>query len=161
MALKGSREEHITTNTYRMNEVAEAGIGVWMSTAGSGIALDSASQLATGAGTPTSGTARFLGMLMTDMVNIDQTKQHINWHKDEVQQGNPVRIMRDGWAVTNRVYPGVTPTAGQTAYVYHSGFFTNVNNSDENTEVGFFETIKDEDGYAAIYVKVPQKSNLT
>jgi hypothetical protein len=156
MALKGPREEHITTSTYRMNETAAQGVGVWVSTAGSGIGLDSAAQLATAAGTPTSGTTRFLGMLMTEVVNIDQTKQHINWHKDQVQQGNPVRILRDGWAITDRIYPGITVAASESAYVYHSGFFTNVDNSDANTEVGFFETIKDEDGYATVYVKLPR-----
>ena len=64
MALKGSRVEHFTTNAYRMNETAEAGIGVWVSTGSSGIGLDSSVQLATAAGTPTSGTARFVGALM-------------------------------------------------------------------------------------------------
>ena len=155
MALKGPREEHITTNTYRMNETADQGIGVWVSTGGSGIGLVSAAQLATAAGVPTSGSARFVGMLMTEVVNIDQTKQHINWHKDQVQQGNPVRIMRDGWAITDKIYPGVDPSAGDTAYVYHSGFFTNVDNADANTVVGTFETSEDEDGYATVYIKVP------
>jgi hypothetical protein len=158
MALKGSRHEAIETNLYRMNETAEAGIGVWLSTGGSGIGLDSVAQLATGNGTPVSGT-RFLGMLMCDVVNIDQTKQHINWHKDEVQQGSPVRILRDGWAVTNRIYPGVDPAAGDSAYISHSGFFTNSDPITDDTEtdyhVGFFETSEDEDGYATIYVKLP------
>lgn len=156
MALKNARHVVVDTSVYRMNETAEAGIGVWLSTGASGIGLDSSVQLATANGTPTSGTARHLGMLMTDVVNIDQTKQHINYHKEEVQQGSPVRIMRDGWAVTDRIYPGVSPAAGNTAYVYHSGFFTNVNNADANTQVGFFETSKDEDGYATVYVKLPR-----
>lgn len=152
MALKGPRNPIDETMVYRMNETASAGIGVWLSTGGSGIGWDSSVQLATAAGTPTSGTARQLGMLMCDVVNIDQTKQHINWHKDEVQQGNPVRIMRQGWAITDRIYPGVSPSAGDVAYVYHSGYYTNVNNADDNTQIGFFETSKDEDGYATVYV---------
>lgn len=155
MALKGSREESITTMLYRMNETAEQGIGVWTSTGGSGIGLDSAAQLATAASTPTSGTENFIGMLMTKVVNVDQTKTHVNPHQDVVQQGNPVRIMRNGWAATDRIYPGITVTAGDKAYVYHSGYFTNIDNGDTNTRAGRFETTPDEDGYATVYVNLP------
>lgn len=156
MALKGNRVETISEISFFMNEVAERGGIVCMSTAGSGAALDQSAALVTYAAAPTSGSPKAMGMLMNDMVNIDQTRQHINWHKDEVQKGGKVRILREGWAVTDMIYPGVTPTAGQIAYVAHSGYISNASIiPNGKLEVGFFDSVKDEDGYARVYVKLP------
>ena len=86
MALKGNRVETISEISFFMNEVAERGGIVCMSTAGSGAALDQSAALVIYAAAPTSGSPKAMGMLMNDMVDIDQTRQHINWHKDEMQQ---------------------------------------------------------------------------
>ena len=54
------------------------------------------------------------------------------------------------------IYPGVTPTAGQIAYVAHSGYISNASIiPNGQLEVGFFDSVKDEDGYARVYVKLP------
>lgn len=158
MALKGDRHEVVQDISFFMNETATRGGIASFSTAGSGAALDQSTALVTYAAT-ISGTIP-VGMLMNDMVNIDQTRQHINWHKDEVQKGQKVRLMLEGWAVTNMIYPGSTPTAGQTAYLAHSGYINNseivgASNSEES-KVGRFLSTKDEDGYAKVYVKLPQ-----
>lgn len=156
MALKGNRVESITNISFFMNETASRGGIACISTAGSGAALDQSSALATYAAAPTSGAPKAIGMLMGDMVDIDQTRQHINWHKDEVQKGGKVRLMTEGWAVTNMIYPGTTPTAGQIAYVAHSGYISNASIIPAGKlEVGYFESTKDEDGYAKVYVKLP------
>lgn len=157
MALKGDRYEVVQDISFFMNEVAARGGIACISTAGSGAALDQSGALATYSATISGAIP--LGMLMNDMVNIDQTRQHINWHKDEVQKGQKVRLMFEGWAVTNMIYPGVTPTAGQSAYLAHSGYITNADivgvSNPENTLVGRFLSTKDEDGYAKVYVKMP------
>lgn len=162
MALKGDRYEVVQDISFFMNEVATRGGIASFSTAGSGAALDQSSALATYSAT-TSGIIP-IGMLMNDMVNIDQTRQHINWHKDEMQKGQKVRLMLEGWAVTNFVYPGTTPTAGQSAYLAHSGYITNSDivgtSNPENPLVGRFMSTKDEDGYAKVYIKLPQGINI-
>lgn len=157
MALKGDRYEVVQDVSFFMNEVASRGGIVCFSTAGSGAALDQSEALATYKA-DISGSIP-LGMLMNDMVNIDQTRQHLNWHKDEVQKGQKVRLLFEGWAVTNMIYPGQTPTAGQTAYLGHSGYISNTDivgaSNPENPAVGRFLSVKDEDGYAKVYVKLP------
>jgi hypothetical protein len=157
MALKGNEYTVAEDVTYFMNEVAERGGIVCISTVGSGAALDQAAALVTYAAAPSGKTP--IGMLCNDMVNIDQTRQHINYHKDEVQKGGKVTLLLDGWRVTNKIYPGVTPTAGSTAYVSHSGLISTTaltDNSSAVAKVGRFLSTKDEDGYAKVYVKLPQ-----
>ena len=51
---------------------------------------------------------------MNDVVNKDLTRTHLNQHKDEVQKGGKVTILRKGYVVTNAVTG--TPTAGGAAY---------------------------------------------
>ena len=92
---------------------------------------------------------------MCDVVNLDLTRQHENWHKEEVQQGGKVTIWSKCTVVTNMIYPGQTPTAGQTAYVGHSGYISNSDFIGGNLVVGRFLSTKDEDGYAKVSVNLP------
>ena len=162
MALKGDRYELETTIDFFLNEVAERGGVATLSTAGSGAALDQSAALVTYAAQQ-SGVAP-IGILLNDMVNIDQTRQHINFHKNEMQKGGKVTLLRKGWVVTNRIDPGVTVTAGQTAYVGPSGYLTNTQKNPQINRkvynggliVGEFASTKDEDGYAKVYVNLPQ-----
>jgi len=158
MALKTDRIHIDSQIDFFMNEVAERGGLAVVSTVGSGSAMDQAKQLATCTYTSTSGV-RPLGVLMCDVVDIDLTRQHENWHREEVVKGGKVTIWSKGTVVTNRVYPGVSPTAGQLAYVAPSGFFTNskfhADQTDANHVVGRFLSTKDEDGYAKVSVNLP------
>ena len=150
MALKGDRNELDTEITYFMNETASRGVLVSVSTQGSGAAMDSASAVATVAADP-SGKAP-LGVLLNDVVNIDQTRQHLNWHKDEVQQGGKVTILSKGFVVTDKI--SGTPTAGQLAYLAASG---NVSATQATgaPAIGRFLSTKDADGYAKVSVNLP------
>jgi hypothetical protein len=157
MALKPDRIHIDSQIDFFMNEVAERGGIVCISTVGSGAAMDQAEQLCTYKANP-SGEA-VLGVLMCDMVNNDLTRQHENWHKEEVQKGGKVTIWNKCTVVTDRVYPGVTPTAGQLAYVAHSGYIANSkvvgDDSGAVAVVGRFLSTKDEDGYCKVSVNVP------
>lgn len=150
MALKGRRDEIQTDISFFMNEVAERGVVVSLSTGGSGAAMDSAVALATVAA-EASG-AKALGVLLNDMVDIDQTRQHVNQHKDEVVKGSKVTILRKGWVVTNKI--SGTPSAGQDAYLADSGLIAN---SQDGTAklIGQFLSSKDSDGYAKVEVNLP------
>lgn len=150
MALKGDRHEFDTDISYFMNEAATRGYLVSVSTQGSGSAMDSASSLVTVAANG-SGAA-VLGVLLNDMVDIDQTRQHVNWNKDEVVKGSKVTILTKGFVVTDAI--SGTPTAGQTAYLANSGKFTATPATGYAT-VGRFLSTKDADGFAKISVNLP------
>lgn len=154
MALKSDRKHIDSRIDFFMNETAERGGIVSISTTGSGAALDQAAQLATYTANPSG--ARPLGILMCDMVNIDLTRQKLNPYKEEVQIGGKITIWQKGEVVTNRIQPGITVTAGQTAYLHASGFISNTNHLDHsNNVVGRFMSTKDENGYAKVEVNLP------
>lgn len=161
MALKPDRTHLDSYIDFFMNEstsaksptVAQRGGIVCASTFGSGIAMDQADQLATYAAAPSGVTP--LGVLMNDMVNLDLTRQHPNWHKDEVQKGGKVTIWSKGWVVTDFIYPGHTPVAGSKAYLAHSGLIGTSDIIGGNIVVGTFMSKKDEDGFAKVAVNLP------
>lgn len=152
MALKPDRDLHLVDDiSYFMNEVATRGGMTSLSTVGSGIALDQSVNLVTYVAEPSGVTP--IGLLVGDMVNIDQTRNHINGHKDETQQGGKVRVIRKGWLTTNSVVG--TPTLGGTAYLGPSGNFVVDNPTANHPPVGQFLSTLDEDGYCKVYVDLP------
>ena len=169
MALKADRHEVVTDISFFMNETAERGIVVAHSTAGSGSAMDDSSALVT-APTTASGSVP-AGLLLNDMVNLDLTRQHLNQHKDEVQKGGKVTLLKQGWVVTNKIDTagqGGGPTVGQAAYMVASGLVspTNPLSIDTTAEaaevefdyeanrVGRFLSVQDADGYAKVYIDI-------
>jgi len=106
MALKPDRRYTDGTDiSFFMNETGEKGEVVVFSTGGSGAAMDDANAVVT---TPTTiSGSRVAGVLLSDVVNYDLTKQHINWHADEVQLGGKVPLLRHGVIVTNVIHTGV------------------------------------------------------
>ena len=143
MALKADRHELQTDISFFMNEVATRGGIAILSTGGSGAAMDQ----------------------LNDMVNLDLTRQHINWHKDEVQKGGKVTLLKKGWVVTDKVYPGHSPAAGGLAYVAHSGLLATSNLATDQDDtvgatrvVGTFLSKKDEDGYVKVEISLPNNN---
>ena len=162
MALKADRHELDVDISFFMNEVAERGKVVCISTAGSGAAMDQAGALvALKAAHAT--TSIPVGVLLNDVVNLDLTRQHINWHKDEVQKGGKVSILKKGWVVTDQIVG--TPAAGELAYLDDASatgnFATTAEVADgvENV-VGRFMSKLDEDGYAKVEVNLPVPMNV-
>ncbi len=155
MALKPDRNPVHVDISHFLNETAERGSFVChTSTANaSGAAMDQGTNLVTVAANPSG--LKVCGILMCDMVNIDQTRQTINFHKDEVQKGGKVPVLKVGQVVTNYVYPGVTPGVGDPAYAVHSGYLTSTNGGSIATPlVGRFLSKKDEDGYAKVWINI-------
>jgi hypothetical protein len=137
-----------------MNEVAERGGMASLSTGGSGAAMDQSQALATYSAT---GSGKVpLGILMNDMVNIDLTRQHINWYKNEVQKGGKVTLLRKGYVVTNKIQ-GAAPAAGDPAYVAHSGNLSKTDLVGMGTQpvVGVWLSSPDQDGYAKVEINLP------
>ena len=156
MALKADRHELDVDISFFMNETAEKGQIVCLSTAGSGAAMDQAGALVVKKVAHAS-TSIPVGVLLNDVVDLDLTRQHINFHKDEVQKGGKVSILKKGYVVTNMI-EGV-PTAGALAFMddADTGKFAVAASIDdtEYTAVGRFMAKKDEDGYAKLEVNLP------
>ena len=156
MALKGDRYEGMTDVSFFMNDTsaAKGGIAV-LSTGGSGVALDQSKALVTYAASASGNVP--VGLLLNDMVNIDQTRQHINFHKNEVQKGGKVTLLTKGWVVTDMITG--TPAAGNPAYLTAAGKLTPTKSADGGVvatpPVGRFLSSEDEDGYAKVDIDLP------
>ena len=159
MALKSDRSVLDTDISFFMNEAATRGGVASVSTGGSGAAMDQGEALVTYAALPSGAIP--VGLLLNDMVNIDLTRQHLNQHKDEVQKGGKVTLLRKGYVVTSNL-EGTSPSAGDPAYVAHRGNLATSDLSSDDTDddgstrlVGRFLSGVDQDGYAKVYIDLP------
>ena len=165
MALKPDRHVVVDEISYFLNETATRGKVLSFSTFGSGAAMDQSVALLTVAA---NGSGAFpAGLLLGDMVNYDLTRQHLNQHKDEIQVGSKVCILMNGWAVTDQIKPGITPAVGDLAYLGPTGYITNAATILSSVTftgapttnaplIGQFMSIKDSDGFAKVYINLPQ-----
>lgn len=159
MALKSDRYEFQTDVSFFMNEVAERGGIVTLATGStpSGAAMDSSLNVVTYVANPSGKVA--MGVLLNDMVNIDLTRQHINYHKDEIQKGGKVTVLRKGYVLTNRISTSGTPVAGDAAYVAESGLISTSGKAlsldSGAVRIGRFLSAKDGDGYAKVEINLP------
>ena len=156
MALKADRNELDVDISYFYNAgTAERGGVVSIVTGGSGAAMDQAGALVA----YTAGAADVIpvGVLLNDVVNLDLTRQHINWHKDEVQKGGKVSVLKKGYVVTNMV-EGTPNTAGEPACLGdgEAGKFEPCDGSGTDVFVGRFMSLADEDGYYKVEINLPQ-----
>ena len=161
MALKADRYEESTDISFFYNEgtATRGGVVVLDAVNASGAAMDNANALVgyptgTSAAEFAAGNQKPAGLLLNDVVNLDLTRQHINFHKDEVQKGSKVLLLKRGTVVTNMV--SGTPTAaniGATLYYDQNGF-PGVGVNDAASPVGRLLSIKDADGYAKVDIDI-------
>jgi hypothetical protein len=159
MALKADRHELDVDISFFMNETGEKGQIVVVSTGGSGAAMDQGQALVTIAAADTTNIP--VGVLLNDVVDLDLTRQHINFHKDEVQKGGKVSLLKKGYIVTDQI--AGTPTVGALAFLDDADtgkFATEDEVADTKySQVGRFMSIKDEDGYCKVEVNLPSPMN--
>jgi|TARA_B100001094_G_scaffold89741_2_gene85721 hypothetical protein len=158
MALKADRYELQTDISFFYNDVAKSrgGVLVHDSTTASGAAMDQGVNLVkykTAASTDIP-----VGILLNDVVDKDLTRTHLNQHKDEVQKGGKVTVLRKGYVVTNMITG--TPNVGGVAYACD----INAGNISVGAVsaaasgalgIGRFMTDADEDGYAKVEINLP------
>jgi hypothetical protein len=124
------------------------------STPGSGAAMDDSAQVVEYA-TASSGR-KAVGLLLNDFVNIDLSRQMLNQFKDEAQIGTKAVILRKGWVVTNKLdATSATGSVPVTAYCGSSGNLTQ-NGTAGLPAVGEFMSRRDSDGYAKVFINLPQ-----
>ena len=149
MALKPDRIESHTDISFFMNEVGDRGGVVVHLTGGSGVSMDDANAVVEYSATPSGKVP--VGVLMNDVVSLDLTRQHINWHKDEALAGSKVCLLRQGQVTTNMV-SGV-PTIGQVAYLGVNGIVTPTA-LPGSVSVGRFISTLDADGYCKLDINI-------
>jgi hypothetical protein len=157
MALQPHRKHIDSRIDFFMNEVAERGGIASFSTAGSGEANDQGVQLCTYAASPSGKVP--IGVLMNDMVNLDLTRQHLNYYKDEVQKNSKVTLWEKCEVLTNMIQPGITISAGDRAWLHASGYVSNTGFLG-GPVVGKFTSTKDENGFAKLSVNLPTTSHV-
>jgi hypothetical protein len=150
MALKPDRIEAYTDISFFMNEVAERGGVVVHVTSGVGVSMDDSNAVVTYAADSTG--KKPAGVLLNDVVNLDLTRQHINWHKDEVQVGSKVALLRQGQVTTDMVAADANPSAGADAYFGANGVLTTA--SANSVKVGRFLSSKDSEGYVKVDINI-------
>lgn len=160
MALKGDRYELQGDISEFANSVMQRGGAVVYQTLGSGGAMDQSVSLVQYANASSGQSPK--GILMQDMVQIDPTRQHINYYRDEVLLGGKVLVLVKGYVNTNMLVQGAAPIAvGDRAALSSSGFIVNITQAAEyagtwnkalNPPVGRFISTMDEDGYAKVSV---------
>jgi hypothetical protein len=158
MALKPDRIEAYTDISFFMNDTAERGGIVVHVTTGSGVSMDDAGAVVEYPRVSASGTEP-AGLLLNDVVDYDLTRQHINWHRDEVQVGSKVTLLRQGQVTTNVIESGVTPVAGDNAYYALNGELTTSGSptvavATDTVKVGRFLSGLDSDGYAKVDINI-------
>lgn len=156
MALKSDRYELQTDISffYNAGTATRGGVVVHDTTAGSGAAMDQGVNLVRYS--QVTATSRPVGILLNDVVNKDLTRTHLNQHKNEVQKGGKVTVLRKGYVVTNNITGD--PAAGDPAYACHvtaGNLRKDSPGSSGVLEVGRFLSSKDEDGYAKVEVNLP------
>ena len=158
MALKADRYEESTDISFFYNDdvATRGGVVVLDAVLASGAAMDQGGnkvkyKTATATDVP-------VGILLNDVVNKDLTRTHLNQYKDEVQKGGKVTIMTRGWVVTSNVTG--SPTPGQVAYAdaVTKGNVSTIASTAQasgNLAIGRWMSNKDADGYAKLYVNLP------
>ncbi len=157
MALKADRHELQTDISffYDAAVATRGGVVCHDTTAGSGAAMDQGVNKVRYIASIASSNVP-VGVLLNDVVNKDLTRTHLNQHKDEVQLGGKVTVLRKGWVVTNSI--SGSPSAGDIAYVGDNGVFINTAADAASSgalAVGRFLSSKDEDDYVKVEVNLP------
>ncbi len=153
--LKGDRVILETDITLTCQSVAERGLILCAKTDGSGVAMG---DLAGQADLYASASGhKVAGLLMCDVVNVDLTRYHLNFNKDEVPVGNRVWLLRKGTVVTDKVTG--TPTRGATAYLGANGVLTPTLHATgglvASPKVGEFKGGLDENNFVRVDINLP------
>ena len=152
MALKPDRIETQTDISFFMNSTGVRGGVVSIVTGGSGVAMDDGNAVVNLLSNPSG--AKPVGVLLNDVVDYDLTRQHSNYHKDEVQVGQKVAILRIGQVTTNSITTGTAnPSAGADAYLGTNGNLAAFQAAGA-VKVGQWLSAQDSESYAKVSINI-------
>ena len=163
MALKADRYEESTdiSHFYTAGVATRGGVVCLDLLSASGAAMDQGDN--TVSYQAAAATDVPIGILLNDVVNKDLTRTHLNWYKDEIQLGGKVTVMTRGWVVTSNI--DGTPAPGELAYASDTVAGNLANSAGTatasgNLALGRFMSAPDADGYAKVYVNLPNHGPL-
>lgn len=157
MALKGDRSIIETDITLTCESVAERGVVLVHKSgaAGSGVAIGAKAGQADLVANPSG--YKVAGLLINDVVDVDITRYHTNFHKDERLVGERATLLKKGRVTTNKV--SGSPNPGDVAYLTTNGQLTPTLSATgglvATPKVGTFAGAKDENGFAAVDINLP------
>ncbi len=145
MALKPQRQVGQTVIHYSLDGVAERGHIV--------ISDVNDSTKVELPGASISSTERPIGMLLTDVEDLDFTNQPEKLHRDVVASGGAVGVAMTGEFHTDAIPSGVVPSGGQVAFLAGLGRISNVQEPlGSGIVVGRFLTTADSDGFVRVAI---------
>ena len=97
-------------------------------------------------------TDKPVGLLLNDVVNLDLTRQHINYAKDEVQKGSKVLLLRRGFVVTDQISGAITMR--EPAHWMGGGQLCSATANSASVQVGRWLSKKDADGFAKVEINI-------
>lgn len=153
MALKGERHILYDDIRYFCNDVAERGvILVHSGSGGSGTSLENTLDVVYLPGTGSISGLLPAGLLLNDMVNVDEGRYRLNPMKDENRIGGKCTLLKKGWVHTDDLKSGDTPYAGAPAYLAPSGKVSTT--STNAARIGTFKGVKHTDGFVLLEVDI-------
>jgi hypothetical protein len=90
-----------------------------------------------------------IGIAMSHVVNLDLTRQHINWHRDEVQIGGKIYILTEG-KVTLKLPKSLKLPYKQPIYV--NLLTSKLTYKKLGPKVGRLDKPQDQDGFCVVCV---------
>ena len=159
MALKADRYEESTDISFFYNDdvATRGGVVVLDAVLASGAAMDQGGNKVTYK--TAAATDVPVGILLNDVVNKDLTRTHLNQYKDEVQKGGKVTVMTRGWVVTKQCHwltncrsGGLCRCSNERQCLYTCQLLL------KHLETWLLAVgcpTKDADGYAKLYVNLP------
>lgn len=157
MAIKEGGNKFIGVHTITKSclAIADRGVVACYSVAGSGagigVTAGAVDVFAAGSGNKPAG------ILLVDVVDVNQTRYHVNYYKEIMTSGSPVPLLLQGRLTVNGITG--TPTEGAPAYMGAAGGYTTTLSATgglaATPRVGTFDSIKDADGFATIEFNLP------
>ena len=153
MALKGERRVLLDESRFKCDTATNRGvILVYSGSGGSGINPDSG-YLATLPGTGSVSGLVPVGLLLNDVVSLDESRYHLNRYKTEERVNGKCTLLKKGFVWTDAVKSGDTPSQGVSAYLAASG---QVSTTSTNAAlIGKFGSQKTSDGFVLLQVDLP------
>lgn len=158
MALKSDRYEESTDISffYTAGTATRGGVVCLDILSASGAAMDQGNSTVSYQQAATTDVP--VGILLNDVVDKDLTRTHLNQYKDEIQKGGKVTVLTRGWVVTNNITGSPAPGSLAYADAVTAGNISTIASdatASGNLAIGRFMSRKDADGYAKVYVNLP------
>ena len=92
-------------------------------------------------------------LLQTVSAVMSATRDFINFENGEIRPGDKCTLVKKGFVVTDMIPSGITPTAGDAAYLAANGYISSTQASG-SPQIGRFETTLDAAGFIRVSIDI-------